>query len=261
MMSIPIPVPALEEQRRIIEILEDHLSRLDAAAKLVSGVSRRGAALRRSWLAEWIGDPPSNELFTVGDRLVEARGGWSRGRQHEVVAGGVPYLKMNNITRDGRLDLNNVVQVTGTLNDVERFAVRSGDVLFNSKNSGDLVGKTSAATPAVAGWTFNENIMRLRFDEGVIPEFACMWFQGSRLRNAIRLSVKASTNVAAIYLNQLRQMPIWVPPLSTQESLLEGYDQTHLSSERLREHISVVQRRQSHLRRALLGAGFSGRLT
>lgn len=259
--QLPVPLPTLDEQHHIIEILEGHLSRLDAGERLVSEVTRRGEALLRSWLSEWLGNPRPHELFAVGERLSEARGGWSRGRQHEVATGGVPYLKMNNITRKGHLELTHVVQVTGPAHDAERFAVRLGDVLFNSKNSGDLVGKTSVATAAVEGWTFNENIMRLRFDDGVIPEFAAMWFQGPQLRQAIRSSVKASTNVAAIYLNQLRQMPMWVPSVSTQETLLASYDQAQVSNARLAEQLGMAQLKHSHLCRALLSSAFSGRLT
>ena len=83
---------------------------------------------------------PSDELTTVGSALTECRGGWSRSRQHLVAAGsGRAYLKMNNITRRGRLDLSKLVYVEADAAAAERFGVRLGDVLFNSKNSGDLV--------------------------------------------------------------------------------------------------------------------------
>jgi type I restriction enzyme S subunit len=56
--ALRIPLPELEEQRRIVDILEDHLSRLDAAASSVEAAERRLIALRRSTL---------NALFSGSD--------------------------------------------------------------------------------------------------------------------------------------------------------------------------------------------------
>jgi len=47
---IEIPVPPLSEQERIVEILEDQLSRLDASLAVADAVEERSAALRRSLL-------------------------------------------------------------------------------------------------------------------------------------------------------------------------------------------------------------------
>jgi len=47
---IEIPVPPLPEQGRIVEILEDQLSRLDASLAVADAVEERSAALRRSLL-------------------------------------------------------------------------------------------------------------------------------------------------------------------------------------------------------------------
>ena len=46
----PVPVPPLAEQKRIVEILEEQLSRLDASLAVADGVEERSAALRRSLL-------------------------------------------------------------------------------------------------------------------------------------------------------------------------------------------------------------------
>ena len=47
---IEIPVPPLPEQERIVEVLEDQLSRLDASLAVADAVEERSAALRRSLL-------------------------------------------------------------------------------------------------------------------------------------------------------------------------------------------------------------------
>ena len=48
--EIPIPLPPLEEQQEIVEILEAHLSRLDAALQHIQTLRYKAAQFRRSLL-------------------------------------------------------------------------------------------------------------------------------------------------------------------------------------------------------------------
>jgi type I restriction enzyme S subunit len=50
MNQIPVPIPPLPEQHKIVEILEDHLSRLDASIALADAMEKQSAGLRRSLL-------------------------------------------------------------------------------------------------------------------------------------------------------------------------------------------------------------------
>jgi type I restriction enzyme, S subunit len=260
--KIRIPVPPLDEQRRIVDILEDHLSRLDVAKASVRTARTRLKKLRESWLSVHLGDPADHEVHRLGDCLLESRGGWSRSQKHLVPASdGVPYLKMNNIRRAGTLDLDGVVHVRADANELNRYGIRHGDVLFNSKNSGDLIGKTAVATEAVEGWTFNENIMRLRFDARLEPAFVGLWFLAPRMRRQIMKAASASTNVAAVYKHHLIEMTIWMPDLAEQRRLVDESDELADGSALLDAELSAAAARSGNLRRAVLAAAFSGRLT
>ena len=60
--SWPTPVPPLDEQRRIVDLLEDHLSRLDAAAGGLIKARKRLLALERSALDAHFGGDRSTPL-------------------------------------------------------------------------------------------------------------------------------------------------------------------------------------------------------
>jgi type I restriction enzyme S subunit len=49
--QIPVPLPPLDEQRRIVDVLDDHLSRLDAAQQALTDSFRRISALRDAFLS------------------------------------------------------------------------------------------------------------------------------------------------------------------------------------------------------------------
>jgi type I restriction enzyme S subunit len=48
--AIEVNIPTLPEQHKIVEILEDHLSRLDASIALADAMEKQSAGLRRSLL-------------------------------------------------------------------------------------------------------------------------------------------------------------------------------------------------------------------
>jgi type I restriction enzyme S subunit len=48
--KIKTHIPSLPEQWKIVEILEDHLSRLDAAVAIADAMEKQSASLRRSLL-------------------------------------------------------------------------------------------------------------------------------------------------------------------------------------------------------------------
>ena len=69
-VQLPVPVPTLKVQRRIVEILEAHLSRLDAAQRSLRVAASRQRAWRKAVLHHWIWDE-SFPLTTVAEVLRE----------------------------------------------------------------------------------------------------------------------------------------------------------------------------------------------
>jgi len=60
-----IPLPPIEFQHKIVEILEDHLSRLDASVALADGLEKQSAGLRRSLLQVAFTGQLTNEVAGV----------------------------------------------------------------------------------------------------------------------------------------------------------------------------------------------------
>jgi restriction endonuclease S subunit len=65
MKQIPVPIPPLPEQHKIVEILEDHLSRLDASIALADAMEKQSAGLRRSLLQAAFTGQLTNEVVSV----------------------------------------------------------------------------------------------------------------------------------------------------------------------------------------------------
>lgn len=260
-LALPVPVPEISEQRRIVEIVEEFFSRIESAENGLRSSGVRAAASVTSWLHHRLRSEGYSSS-ALGTFVESIRGGWSRSRRHVVDASdGVPYLKMNNITSSGAFDLSEMVHVGASEDDLAKYSIRHGDLLFNSKNSFDLVGKSAVVDASLEGAVFNENIMRIRLDENLLPGFLRLWLLSPEGRRTIQGAASASTNVSAVYQSQILKMTIPVPTVPDQAYIIEEFDGLQSSIGVLSGELSKQAFHARALRRAILTAAFAGRLT
>ena len=115
--------------------------------------------------------------------------GLDRGRaqQSDDAASGLPYINMNNVTMDGRVHCDELVYVPASREEATRFAVRDGDILFNTRNSKELVGKVGLIRNPPAGAIYNNNLMRIRLAGGVSPAFLALQMCSHEFRRRMEM--------------------------------------------------------------------------
>lgn len=111
-----------------------------------------------------------------------------------------PLIKMGNLGR-GRIDCGKVEYVHTSAPPSARDRLQAGDVLFNTRNTLDLVGKVAIWRDELPEAYFNSNIMRMCFDPERVGSNAYMNYvlNTSRSVSALRSIATGTTSVAAIY--------------------------------------------------------------
>ncbi len=175
---------------------------------------------------------------------------------------GVPYLKMDKIDMEGRVDLEDLVYVDATDEELQRFSLRKGDVLFNTRNSVELVGKTGyiAAEPSTQT-VFNNNLMRLRFVESVLPAFVATQMCSKVFRDHMEGAKRATTSIAAVYGKDLRPLPIALPPPGEQRRIVSKIEELF---SKLDAGVAALKQAKAQLKRyrqSVLAAAVTGELT
>ncbi len=99
-LRLPVLFPGLPEQQRIVETLEDYLSRLDAGAALLRSTATRVQALQLQSLASLA--PAGTPLAALGQLSVDA--GYGTSIKCATDGTGVPVVRIPNL-RAGRIDL------------------------------------------------------------------------------------------------------------------------------------------------------------
>jgi type I restriction enzyme, S subunit len=210
--DIDIALPPLPEQRRIAAILDQadalRVKRREALAQL--------DALQQAIFIEMFGDPATNPkkwpIRVIGDLLSSASYGTS---EKSSVKGNFPVLRMNNITRTGEMDFNNLKYMELKESQYERYLVKQGDVLFNRTNSADLVGKAAifrTSEPMVyAGY-----LVRLRTNGDNDPEYLAGFLNTRYAKRMLRGMCKSIIGMANINATEVQAMKIAQPPLNIQ---------------------------------------------
>ncbi len=220
-----IPVPVIEKQREIIEIFEKCNGTIAYRHQELLLMDQ----LVKSRFIEMFGDPKRNprkwDMVTIGDIATDVRYGTSRPATE---GGKYPYLRMNNLTYEGYLDLTDLKHIDIPDNEVEKCVVRNGDVLFNRTNSVELVGKTCVynldSDMIIAGY-----IIRVRIDDRVLPVILSSYLNSTVMKEQLRSMAKGAVNQANINAQELRSIPIYLPPITLQHEFATFVEQVDKS--------------------------------
>lgn len=214
--SIEINLPSLEEQQRVVDNIEKISTIITLRKKEISILDD----LIKARFVEMFGDPIENpknwKITTVGDIVTEVRYGTSK---PAVEGGQYPYLRMNNLTADGHLDLHDLKYIDISDEEIEKCVVRTGDVLFNRTNSIDLVGKTALfdlpEEMVIAGY-----IIRVRLKKNMLPEVFSEYMNLKALKDILRSMAKGAVNQANINAQELQSIKIYLPDIELQKQFV-----------------------------------------
>jgi type I restriction enzyme S subunit len=131
-----------------------------------------------------------------------------------------PLMKMGNIAR-GYFDMSKVEFIVPGVPPESQHRLEYGDVLFNTRNTLELVGKVAIWRDELPVAYYNSNLMRLEFDANEVcsNEYAnyALNTDGSVAR--LRALATGTTSVAAIYTRDLMGLQFVVPPKPEQRAI------------------------------------------
>lgn len=256
--SIPIPVPPLEEQRRIVAILDDHLSRIDAAAAALSSARRRARTLLASWETRAL--LGAAETVPITD-LVEIQGGLQKQPKRRPVENRHPFLRVANVTADG-LDLTEVHEIELFEGELDRYALREGDLLVVEGNgSASQIGRAATWDGSIADCVHQNHLIRIRPSAYLDPDYLALVWNSPRNRALLTEVASSSSGLYTLSVRKLSQVTIPVRPLEEQIAMSRAHRDLQSDLDRSGALVSNSRRRGTALRRSLLEAAFSGRLT
>jgi len=258
----PIRFPSdLDEQRQIVGLLDDHLSRLDASDAYV----RAGLARAQVWYAKVIDQlvwSPENPHREVRSLLREPMRNGRSDRAVQDSEGGTRTLTLTAVTRNSFIDEHTKLTTT-TRDRAVGLWLEPGDILVQRSNTPELVG-TSARFDGPRDWAiFPDLLIRLRADESLVDSrFLSAALRSKRGHVQLRRRAKgAAGSMPKIDQEAVGSVLIPLPSGRDQRRIVAQVAAADTGLRQLRAELDAVQLRSAALRRSLLAAAFSDRLS
>ena len=234
---ITIPLPPLDEQRRIATILDRaaELVRLTAQATALEGALLRGALMRVIANLDDRRAPLSSEADIVS--------GITKGRKlsSEAQTQEVPYLAVSNV-QAGHLNLTSVKTIAVTPAELERYRLQRDDLLLTEGGDPDKLGRGTLWREELPLSLHQNHVFRVRLKRGASlrPAMLAAWVASSESRRYFLRSAKQTTGIASINKAQLGELPVPVMDGATQARFEAELKAIERAVEPLRQRQAVV---------------------
>lgn len=222
--KIQIPLPPLEEQKRIAAILD----KADSVRRKRQQAIDLADDFLRSVFLDMFGDPVTNpkgwEIVELREHIARANNGLSRRRKIEENIGDI-VLRLQDVHYDGirfGKELNRIA-----LEDSEkaRFELESGDLLFIRVNGNpEYVGRSAVFEGFDEPVYHNDHLIRLKMKSSFNPKFLSYTFNHPGGKAIISTKTKTSAGQHTISQGGIESLEIFYPPRELQEMFVKIQD-------------------------------------
>ena len=268
MDTIPIPLPPLAEQQRIVDRIESLFAKLDEAKEKAQAVvdsfeTRKAAILHKAFTGEltakWREERgvrmESWEKKSVGELCISLKYGTAKKSD---ASGNVVVLRMGNL-QQGEIDWSDLAY-SNDPDDIEKYKLFPGDVLFNRTNSAALVGKTAiyrGEHPAIyAGY-----LIKLDYDHdkiiGDYLNYALNTLDAKKYCNSVKTDGVNQSNINA---KKIGAYSFNVPSIPEQEKIVSVIQKLLSKEQQSKEAAEAVLDQIDLMKKSILARAFRGEL-
>jgi restriction endonuclease S subunit len=164
-----------------------------------------------------VGESTRWNEFKLEDVLVDIQPGFAR-RPSD--SGDVAHLRTNNISPEGKLDLSQLKHVKASKNEIEKYSLVKGDVLFNNTNSDIWVGKTAFVYQNLKA-LYSNHLTRLRVDKSrVDAQFLAIYLHKLQEEGFFKAISTRWVNQTAVNTTAMRRLKLRIPSIEYQRAVV-----------------------------------------
>ena len=253
LLAIEMPVPALDEQERIVGRIEELFSELDNAVETLEKVKRQLAVYRQAVLINAFSEIPDVvDMGTLAD-MVDPQ---PSHRTPPEVADGIPYIGIGDIDYEhNKINFSDSRKVAiAVLSEHHvRYTVRNGDFIMGKIGT---IGKPFQL-PLPQNYALSANVILIQPKQQlIIPEFL-FWQFASPLVVKQLISGATATSQLAFGIKKARKIKIRVCNIAKQEKLLSDINMKISMCDGIEKSIDAALQQALMMRHSILKQAFT----
>ncbi|OGR23705.1 MAG: hypothetical protein A2277_08290 [Desulfobacterales bacterium RIFOXYA12_FULL_46_15] len=265
--GLPIPVPPLNEQKRIVAKLDAIIPRIDSVKARLESIpviikrfrqSVLTAAVTGKLTEKWREEHPKKwDQTTIKEQSKYVTSG-SRGWAQYYSNTGAIFIRAQNINTDN-LILEDVAYVA-LPNTAEgtRTKVYQNDILITI--TGANVTKTAIVRKDIGEAYVNQHIALVRLKEPAFSNYIYLWMVSSNAGRAQLEEYAYGAGKPGLNLQNIRDVKLNLPPLSEQKEIVRQVDRLFALADKLEAHYQKAKSRIDKLSQSVLAKAFRGEL-
>ena len=260
MKRIPVPVPPLSEQERIVARIEELFSQLDAGVETLKKTKAQLAVYRQAAITEAFSVDNNTPNVCLSD-IAQIIGGITKGRNlsgTETIE--LPYLRVANV-QNGYLDLSEIKTIKLRVDEKERYLLKPGDVLYTEGGDRDKLGRGTVWRGEIKDCVHQNHIFKARVDQSkAIPEYVAFWSMSTPARNYFYQKGKQSVNLASINKTVLSALTLPLPALEKQREIINHIESRLSVCDSIEQTADIALQQAEAMRQSILKDAFEGNL-
>lgn len=259
--SFEIPLPPMDEQKRIVAVLDRAFAALDQAhanaeANLADAENLLALALRKSIFGAQVNDPSRYLYCSLGDVIAEIRNGVNCDQK----SGGHDRISRIETIASGVINVDRVGYSTLSPQQKQKARLLRGDILFSHINSIPHIGKTAILDENIDLY-HGINLLLIRPISAVYPAYLNLFFRTLKATKYWEPICRKSVNQASVNQQDIAKVPFFYPELRFQREVCERIADIENQAERIAASYRDQIKEVAQIRQSLLQTAFSGQLT
>lgn len=253
--NMVISLPPLEEQRKIVFILSLIQKAIEEQEKIIETTTELKKSLMQKLFTEGLhGEkqkkteigliPESWEVSELKNVVSSIDYGLSEAIPKNPPKNGVKIVSTADITKSGEILYEQIRTISAKKTVIERLLLKTGDVLFNWRNSLDHIGKSSIFTAQNEKHIFASFILRIRCDEQKSHNrYLCYLMNYFREIGVFSRLARRAVNQANYNRNEIYVLKIPVPSYSEQveiSDVIQKIDENIVSHTNLKIGYEII---------------------
>ena len=260
MKRIPVPVPPLPEQERIVARIEELFSQLDAGVETLKKTKAQLAVYRQAVITEAFSVKNNTSYVCLSD-IAQISGGITKGRDlsgAETIE--LPYLRVANV-QNGYLDLAEIKTIHLRADEKERYLLNFGDVLYTEGGDRDKLGRGTVWREEIKECVHQNHVFKARVNQSkAISEYVAFWSMSTPARNYFYQKGKQSVNLASINKTVLSALTLPLPALEKQREIIIRIKSRLSVCDSIEQTVDAALQQAEAMRQSILKDAFEGRL-